>query len=211
MGTSTQQALGLFITVTSALWIECGINSSSKYICQIIWCIYIFKKQGQELYACIFYHWCEKTKLYGLMIAIGKRQRSGQLKKWKLKFAKYTLLHFWILNHMNESPIFLKRIVSAHTHTHTHAFLKSCWRKTQLTNIKANETKRIEICSCCVLSCSVMSDPLRPHGLQPTRLLCPWDSPDKNTTISFSRGCSRPKDRTRVSCVSCKGRQVLYH
>ena len=25
----------------------------------------------------------------------------------------------------------------------------------------------------CVLSCSVMSDSLRPHGLQPTRLLCP--------------------------------------
>ena len=24
-----------------------------------------------------------------------------------------------------------------------------------------------------VLSCSVMSDSLRPHGLQPTRLLCP--------------------------------------
>ena len=25
-----------------------------------------------------------------------------------------------------------------------------------------------------VLSCSVMSDAFRPHGLQPTRLLCPW-------------------------------------
>ena len=29
--------------------------------------------------------------------------------------------------------------------------------------------------------CSVMSDSLRPHGLWPTRLLCPWDSPGKNT------------------------------
>ena len=26
-----------------------------------------------------------------------------------------------------------------------------------------------------------MSDPLRPYGLQPSRLFCPWDSPDKNT------------------------------
>ena len=26
----------------------------------------------------------------------------------------------------------------------------------------------------CVLSRSVVSDPLRPHGLQPARLLCPW-------------------------------------
>ena len=32
-------------------------------------------------------------------------------------------------------------------------------------------------------SCSVVSDSLRPHGLQPTRLLCPWDSPGKNTGV----------------------------
>ena len=29
--------------------------------------------------------------------------------------------------------------------------------------------------------CSVMSDTLRPHGLRPARLLCPWNFPDKNT------------------------------
>ena len=28
---------------------------------------------------------------------------------------------------------------------------------------------------------SVMSDSLSPHGQKPTRLLCPWDSPGKNT------------------------------
>ena len=28
-----------------------------------------------------------------------------------------------------------------------------------------------------------MSDSLRPHGLQPTRLLCPWNSPGKNTGV----------------------------
>ena len=28
---------------------------------------------------------------------------------------------------------------------------------------------------------SVMSDSLRPHGMQPVRLLCPWDFPGKNT------------------------------
>ena len=28
-----------------------------------------------------------------------------------------------------------------------------------------------------------MSDSLQPHGLQPTRLLCPWDSPGKNTGV----------------------------
>ena len=30
---------------------------------------------------------------------------------------------------------------------------------------------------------SVMSDSSRPHGLQPTRLLCPWDFPGKSTGV----------------------------
>ena len=28
-----------------------------------------------------------------------------------------------------------------------------------------------------------MSDSLRPHGLQPTRLLCPWDFPGKSPGV----------------------------
>ena len=32
-------------------------------------------------------------------------------------------------------------------------------------------------------SCSVVSDSSRPHGLQPTRLLCPWDFPGKSTGV----------------------------
>ena len=35
---------------------------------------------------------------------------------------------------------------------------------------------------CCAVLCHlVVSDSSRPHGLQPTRLLCPRDSPGKNT------------------------------
>ena len=52
---------------------------------------------------------------------------------------------------------------------------------------------------------SVMTDSLRPHGLQPARLLCPQDSPGKNTewvAISSSRGSSWPRDQTHISCVS---------
>ena len=33
------------------------------------------------------------------------------------------------------------------------------------------------------VSHSVVSDSLRPHGLQPTRLLHPWDFPGKNTGV----------------------------
>ena len=41
------------------------------------------------------------------------------------------------------------------------------------------ENKRCEVFS----AISVMSNSLRPHGPQPPRLLCPWDSPGKNTGV----------------------------
>ena len=46
----------------------------------------------------------------------------------------------------------------------------------------------------------------------PTRLPCPWDFPGKNTGVSchFLRGSVWLRDRTRVSCVFCIGRQILY-
>ena len=34
-----------------------------------------------------------------------------------------------------------------------------------------------------VVSCSVVSESLRPHGLQLARHLCPWTSPGKNTGV----------------------------
>ena len=45
---------------------------------------------------------------------------------------------------------------------------------------------------------------LRSHGLWPARLLCPWNSPGKNTgvAIPFSRESSLPRDRTPVSCIA---------
>ena len=61
--------------------------------------------------------------------------------------------------------------------------------------------------------CSVVSDSLRPHGLQPVRLLCPWDSPGKNTGVGchvLLQGIFPPKDQTRISFVSCIGKQVLH-
>ena len=36
-----------------------------------------------------------------------------------------------------------------------------------------------------VLSWSVMSNSLRPHGLQSARLLCPWDFPGKNIRLGY--------------------------
>ena len=53
-----------------------------------------------------------------------------------------------------------------------------------------------------------------PHGLQPARLLCLWDSLGKNTRVgchAHSGGSSRHRAQTRVSSVSCIGMRVLYH
>ena len=59
------------------------------------------------------------------------------------------------------------------------------------------------------------------HGLQPTRLLCPWDSPGKDTGISchsLLQGIyPQPRDWTRVSCITGRfftvwaTREALYN
>ena len=43
-----------------------------------------------------------------------------------------------------------------------------------------------------------MSDSVQPHGLQPTRLLRPWDSPGKNTGV----GCHFLLQRMKVESES---------
>ena len=39
------------------------------------------------------------------------------------------------------------------------------------------------ICCCCLVTKSCLTLP-QPYGSQPTRLLCPWDCPGKNTEVS---------------------------
>ena len=62
----------------------------------------------------------------------------------------------------------------------------------------------------CFLSLSVMSDFLQPHGLQPTRLLCPWNSPGQNTGV----GCHSllhgifPTQGSNPGLLHC--RQIVY-
>ena len=52
---------------------------------------------------------------------------------------------------------------------------------------------------------SIMSDSLRPHGLEPTRLLCPWNSPAQNTgvgSLSPLQGIFPSQESNRVSCIA---------
>ena len=65
-----------------------------------------------------------------------------------------------------------------------------------------------------VLSHSVASGYLQPHGLQPARLLCSWDFPGKNTGVSYHfplQGIFLTQDQTHGSCSSCIGTWILYH
>ena len=55
------------------------------------------------------------------------------------------------------------------------------------------------------VSRSIRSNSLQSHGLKPPRLLCPWNSPGKNTGMgshSLFWGSSRPRDRTQVFCIA---------
>ena len=54
-------------------------------------------------------------------------------------------------------------------------------------------------CCCCSLVASVMSNSVRPHRRQPTRLPSPWDSPGKNTGVGchFLLQCVKVKSLSR--------------
>ena len=58
-----------------------------------------------------------------------------------------------------------------------------------------------DCCCCCCCVASVVSNSVRPHGLQPTRLLCPWDSPGKNTGVGchFLLQCMKVEGESEVA------------
>ena len=60
------------------------------------------------------------------------------------------------------------------------------------------------------VSHSVMPDSLRPHGLQPTRLLCLWDFPGKDTGVGchFLLQGIFPTQGSNLGPLHC--RQILY-
>ena len=64
---------------------------------------------------------------------------------------------------------------------------------------------RTTTCCCCSCCCccvaSVVSDCVRPHRWQPTRLPGPWDSPGKNTGVAchFLLQCMKVKSESEVA------------
>ena len=56
-------------------------------------------------------------------------------------------------------------------------------------------------CCCCCCVASVVSDSVRPHRQQPTRLPHPWDSSGKNTGVGchFLLQCMKVKSESEVA------------
>ena len=104
----------------------------------------------------------------------------------------------------------LERVASSYSRgsswprNQTHVFCISC-----IKNL-AGRFFTTSITCCVVPSRSVMSDSLWPHGFQPGRLLCPWDSPGKNAGV----GCHAllqgifPTQGSNSGLPHC--RQILY-
>ena len=110
-----------------------------------------------------------------------------------------TVSHQYILCNMVELTIALEIEISFHSLHSVHCLFTLEWfiflawyfirlpqrNRTRETSVHliiyASMYLSIEhIC----FSCYVISDALPSHWLQPTRLLCPWESPGKNTGVS---------------------------
>ena len=123
----------------------------------------------------------------------------------------YTLfIIFWYLfgfQNMQFAILPEMEILSVKNFTHC----QQCWK--QEGNLKKRGCMYIY-----VLNHSVMSNSLQPYRLQPSplsrdfsRLLCPWDSPGKNTGVVCHFLLQRifPTQRSNLCLLHC--RQILYH
>ena len=66
----------------------------------------------------------------------------------------------------------------------------------------------VACCYCCLVA-SAMSDSVRSYGLQPARILFPWDSPDNNTRVGALLQGIFPTQGLNQGLLHC--RQLLYH
>ena len=66
-----------------------------------------------------------------------------------------------------------------------------CWLMEIWSHVAAAAAKSLQSCP----------NPVQPHRWQPTRLLCPWDSPGKNTGVGchFLLQCMRVKTESEVA------------
>ena len=67
------------------------------------------------------------------------------------------------------------------------------------------------VCVCVCISHSAMSDSLQPNGLQPIRLLCPWNTPGKNTRVGCHSTLQGVFPTQGLNLSLLHYRQILHH
>ena len=90
------------------------------------------------------------------------------------------LANFWVRVELTEHAHWWRipctRVWDFKTLDHNGKVPTARWLHTRIRDLLKKESESA--------SHSVLSDSLQPHGLLPTRLLCPWSSPGKNTGVS---------------------------
>ena len=137
----------------------------------------------------------------------------------------FSLLESYCLHTLTpDSQGHIQATTHTHTHTHTHtkpwglkeSFFQDAISQGQTYLSQGSLSHEKELAELFIskhsesVSHLVVSNSLQPHGLLSARLLCPWDSPGKNTgwvAISFSRGSSR----SWIEPTSPHCRQIPYH
>ena len=98
--------------------------------------------------------------------------------------------------HSGVGLLFIYRRSSKHLHWKSHC------AQLVITSSALCVHAQSHLTLCDPMDCSLPGSSV--HGSFQARIL-EW------VAISYSKGSSWPKDRTHVSCISCTGRQVLYH
>ena len=101
-------------------------------------------------------------------VLAGTEQQNGRNPKFWMTLGK---LEWWdcLLSYRRQTKPSLSPVLSLYS-----LFLASERGSSNMTH---------HACCCCCKVASVVSDSMRPHRWQPTRLPHPWDSPDKNSNL----------------------------
>ena len=98
-----------------------------------------------------------------------------------LLFKSSISAYFWLSDSTSsKNPSIFQVPIPLHTMIRQNIWLCTCDRMAGCFDTNG-------LCWWCLRECyvtSVVSDFSWPHGLMPSRLLCPWDSPGKNTGVS---------------------------
>ena len=128
--------------------------------------------------------------------------------QWEVLGCHEVIVHFWF----NEMWHFSS--VSEHCDWVCRRFTQTacleCRHLRSMTSDSDSGAFKRGPCVCVACgSDSVASDSLQPHGLQPTRLLCPWNSPGKNTGVDWHSLPQRnfPTQGSNPGLLHC--RQIL--